>query len=131
MQLLSLCTKTGEKADCSNYHTLHCRQNLGLHLAEQAHPNNSKGKYARKQVWVQSDRVTADMMFVLRQIQGKRREQNRGLYICSFHRPDQGLGYVSCNGPWKILMRLGCPPKFLILLHQLHEGKEGQVKYNG
>ena len=36
-----------------HYPTLHCRQNLGSHLAEWAHPNNSTGKHARKPVWVQ------------------------------------------------------------------------------
>ena len=32
---------------------------------------------------------------------------------------------------WKILARLGCPPKFLTFLRQLHEGQQGQVKHNG
>ena len=32
---------------------------------------------------------------------------------------------------WKILARLGCPPKFLTILRQLHEGQQGQVKHNG
>ncbi|WP_419610179.1 reverse transcriptase domain-containing protein, partial [Thiolapillus sp.] len=31
----------------------------------------------------------------------------------------------------KILARLGCPPKFLTILRQLHEGQQGQVKHNG
>ena len=31
---------------------------------------------------------------------------------------------------WKILARFGCPPKFLTILHQLHEGQQGQVKHN-
>ena len=31
---------------------------------------------------------------------------------------------------WKILARLGCPPKFLTILRQLHEGQQGQVKHN-
>ena len=30
-----------------------------------------------------------------------------------------------------ILARLGCPPKFLTILRQLHEGQMGQVKHNG
>ena len=25
---------------------------------------------------------------------------------------------------------LGCPPKFLTIIHQLHEGQQGQVKHN-
>ena len=38
---------------------------------------------------------------------------------------------VSRDGLWKILVRLGCPPKFLTILRQLHEGQQGQVKHNG
>ena len=38
---------------------------------------------------------------------------------------------VSRYGLWKILARLVCPPKFLTILHQLHEGQQGQVKHNG
>ena len=35
------------------------------------------------------------------------------------------------DGLWKILARLGCPPKFLTILRRLHEGQQGQVKHNG
>ena len=38
---------------------------------------------------------------------------------------------VSRNGLWKILARLGYPPKFLTILCQLHEGQQGQVNHNG
>ena len=31
----------------------------------------------------------------------------------------------------EILVRFGCPPKFLTILRQLHEGQQGQVKRNG
>ena len=38
---------------------------------------------------------------------------------------------LSRDGLWKILSRLGCPPKFLATIRQLHEGQRGQVKQNG
>ena len=34
---------------------------------------------------------------------------------------------MDCGKSW----RVGCPPKFLTILRQLHEGQQGQVKYNG
>ena len=43
----------------------------------------------------------------------------------------KAFGTVSRDGLWKILVRLGCPPKFLTILRQLHEGQQGQVKHNG
>ena len=43
----------------------------------------------------------------------------------------KAFGTVSCDGLWTILARLGCPAKYLIVLSQLHEGQQGQVKHNG
>ena len=70
------------------------------------------------------------MIFVLRQIQEKCREQNMGLYA-AFVDLTKAFDTVSRDGLWKILTRLGCPPKFLTILRQLHEGQQGQVKHNG
>ena len=70
------------------------------------------------------------MIFVLRQIQEKCREQNIGLYA-AFLDLTKAFDTVSCDGMWKILARLGCPPKFLTILCQLQEGQQGQVKHNG
>ena len=65
------------------------------------------------------------MIFVLRQIQENCREQNMGLYAAFVD-----LTKAFDDGLWKILARLGCPPKFLTILRQLHEGQQGQVKHN-
>ena len=70
------------------------------------------------------------MIFVLRQIQEKCREQNMGLYA-AFVDLTKAFDTVSRDGLWKILARLGCPPKFLTILRQLHEGQQGQVTHNG
>ena len=70
------------------------------------------------------------MISALRQIQEKCREQNMGLYA-AFVDLTKAFDIVSRDGLWKILARLGCPPKFLTILGQLHEGQQGQVKHNG
>ena len=70
------------------------------------------------------------MIFVLRQIQEKCREQNMGLYA-AFVDLTKAFETVSRGGLWKILARLGCPPKVLTIHRQLHEGQQGQVKHNG
>ena len=69
------------------------------------------------------------MVFVLRQIQEKIREQNKGLYI-SFVDLTKAFDTVNRKALWKILRRLGCPPKFLSLIVQLHEDQQGQVRHN-
>ena len=70
------------------------------------------------------------MIFVLRQIQEKCREQKLGLHA-AFVDLTKAFDTVSCGGLLKILACLGCPPKFLTILCQLHEGQQGQVKHKG
>ena len=70
------------------------------------------------------------MIFVLRQIQEKCRQQNVGLYA-AFVDLTKAFDTVSRDRLWKFLACLGCPPKFPTILRQLHEGQQGQVKHNG
>ena len=77
-----------------------------------------------------SNRGTVDMIFVRRQIEKKCREQNMGLYA-AFVDLTKAFDTVGRDGLGKILARLGCPPQFLTILRQLHEGQQGQVKHNG
>ena len=56
-----------------------------------------------------SNRGTADMIIVLRQIQGKCREQKIGLYT-AFVELTTAVDTVSRDELWKILVRLGCSP---------------------
>ena len=70
------------------------------------------------------------MIFMLRQILEKCREQNMGLYA-AFVDLTKAFDTVSHDGLWKILVRLGRPPKSLTILQQHHEGQQGQVKRNG
>ena len=70
------------------------------------------------------------MIFLLRQIQEKCREQNIGLYA-AFVDLTKAFDTVSRDGLWEILAHLGCPFKFLAILRKLHEGQQGQVKHNG
>ena len=67
------------------------------------------------------------MVFVLRQLQEKCREQNKGLYV-TFVDLTKAFDTVTRNGLWQILERLGCPPKFLSMVMQLHEDQRGQVR---
>ena len=70
------------------------------------------------------------MLLVLRQLQEKCRKQNMGLYA-TFIDLTKAFDTVSRTGLWLILERLGCPPKFLQMVIQLHENQRGQVRLNG
>ena len=67
------------------------------------------------------------MVFALRQLQEKCRDQNRSLYI-SFVDLTKAFDTVNRDALWKILKRLGCPPKFLAITMQLHEDQMGKVR---
>ena len=64
------------------------------------------------------NRGTTDMIFVLRQLQEQCKEQNMGLYA-AFINLTKAFDTVSRDCIWKVLMKLGCPPKFLAILQQL------------
>ena len=53
-----------------------------------------------------------------------------GLYT-AFVDLTKAFNTVSRDRLWKILARLGCPPKFLTILRQIQESHQGQVKHNG
>ena len=65
------------------------------------------------------------MIFVLRQIQAKCREQNIGLHAV-FVDLTKAFDILSRDGLWKTLAHLGCPQKFLIILR--HSMKVSKVK---
>ncbi|XP_069783087.1 uncharacterized protein [Narcine bancroftii] len=64
-----------------------------------------------------------------RQLQEKCREQYKELYI-TFVDLTKAFDTMSRKGLWQILERLGCPPKFLNMVIQLHENQQGRVRYS-
>ena len=126
----------GEKSDCSNYRGITllsmiiAGKTLPRLLLIKFTPTIAQENTPESQCGFKSNRGTVDMIFVLRKIQDKCREQNMGLYA-AFVDLTKAFDTISREGLWKILARLGCPPKFITILRQLHEGQQGQVKHNG
>ena len=58
------------------------------------------------------------------------RTEHNSLYL-AFVDLTKAFDTVSRDLLWKFLAGPGCPPKFLIILRQLHEGQQGQVTHNG
>jgi len=118
--IITLHKNKGEKSDCSNYRGITLLSIAGKILAR---------VLLNKLVPAVADhhRGTTDMVFVLRQLQEKCREQNKGLYV-TFVDLTKAFDTVSRKGLWQILERLGCPPKFLSMVMQLHEDQRGQVR---
>ncbi|XP_076043737.1 uncharacterized protein LOC143026842 [Oratosquilla oratoria] len=70
------------------------------------------------------------MVFSLRQLQVKCREQRRSLYI-AFIDLTKAFDLVSRQGLFTLLQRIGCPPKLLRMISSFHEDMHGTVQYDG
>ena len=82
--IVSLYKNKGEKSDCSNYQGITLLSIAGKILAHvllnRIIPTIAQENTPESQCGFRSNRGTVDMIFVLRQIQEKCREQNMGLY---------------------------------------------------
>ena len=70
------------------------------------------------------------MIFSARQVQEKCREQGRDLCLACIDLT-KAFDSVNREALWACLARLGCPPKFVSITRQLHEGMKGCVLYDG
>ena len=125
--------KKGDKSDCSNYRGITLLSIAGKVLARvllnRLVPAIAEKHLPESQCGFRASRGTTDMVFTLRQIQEKCREQHKDLFI-SFIDMTKAFDTVSRDGLWAILGRLGCPPKFLQMLKQLHDNQHGRVRLN-
>ena len=92
-------------------------------------PSIAANHIPESQCGFRAKRSTTNMVFSLRQLQEKCREQNKGLYI-TFVDLTKVFDTVSRKGLWLIMKRLGCPQKFLNMVIQLHEDQHGQIRLN-
>jgi len=131
--IITLYKNKGEKSDCSNYRGITLLSIAGKILARvllnRLVPSIAAEHIPESQCGFRANRGTTDMVFVLRQLQEKCREQNKGLYI-TFVDLTKAFDTVSRKGLWLILRRLGCPKKFLNMVIQLHENQQGQIRLN-
>ena len=71
-----------------------------------------------------------DMIFSVRQLQEKCREQRRPLFI-AFIDLTKAFDLVSRRGLFNLLEKIGCPPKLLSVISSFHNNMKGTVNYDG
>ena len=76
------------------------------------------------------NRSTVDMVFSLRQLQEKCREQQRPLYM-AFIDLTKAFDLVSRDGLFKVLRKIGCPPTLLSIIESFHKDMKGTVVFDG
>lgn len=121
--------KKGDKSQCNNYRgiSLLCTASkvLSRILLNRLTPL-SELLLPESQAGYRNDRGTVDMIFTIRQIQEKCREQQRPLFLL-FYDLIKAFDRVPRDILWQVLSRLGCPPRFVGIVIDLHKDMECQV----
>ena len=86
--------------------------------------------YPESQCGFRAGRSTVDMIFSLRQLQEKCREQQKPLYI-AFIDLTKAFDLVSRSGLFSLLQKIGCPPRLLQIIISFHENMQSRVCFNG
>ena len=130
---VTLYKNKGDRSDCNNFHGISLLSIVGKVfarevlkrlqvLAEQVYPESQCGFHA--------NRSTIDMIFSLKQLQEKCREQRQLLFV-AFIDLTKAFDLVSGDGLFKILPKIGCPPKLLSIIRSFNEDMKGTVVFDG
>ena len=131
--IITLYKNKGDRSDCNNYRGISLLSIVGKVFARVVLNRLQKladRVYPESQCGFRSERSTIDMIFSLRQLQEKCREQKQSLYI-AFIDLTKAFDLVSRDGLFKVLARIGCPLKLLSVIQSFHRGMRGVVQVDG
>ena len=132
-KIVTLYKNKADRSDCNNYLGISLLSIVGKSfvrfilnrlqlLAERVYPESQCG--------FRAERTTIDMVFSLRQLQEKCREQRRPLYLAFIDLTNE-FDLVSQTGLFTLLHRIGCPHKLLKMIMSFHDDMNGTVQYDG
>ena len=128
-KIVTLYKNKGDKSDCNNYRGISLLSIVGKVFAKIVLNRLQKlgdRVYPESQCGFHRNRSTVDMIFSLRQLQEKCREQQKPLYI-AFIDLTKAFDLVSREGLFCILEKIGCPPKLLSIIKSFHTDMKGTV----
>ena len=132
-KITTLYKQKGDRGDCNNYRGISLLSVTGkviaklvlnrLHkLAEELYPESQCG--------FRPGRSTTDMIFCVRQLMEKSREQRQPLHI-AFIDLTKAFDLVDRDSLFKVLSKSGCPPTVLSLIKSFHIRIRGKIQYDG
>ena len=133
---ITLNQKKGDRSDCNNYRGISLLIVIGKAFARvvlNGLQMLAERVYPEAQCGFRAGRSTIDMIFSLRQLQEKCREQRKPLYI-AFIDLTKAFDLVNRKGLFTLLQRIGClppPPRLLRMITSFHEDTHGAVQYDG
>ena len=131
--IITIYKKKGDRADCGNYWGITLLSTTGKVLARVLATRLShlaEGLLPETQCGFRPGRGTTDMIFSARQLQEKCMELRRPLYM-GFIDFTKAFDSVKRELLWEILMRFGCPKKFVQILKLLHDDMSVTVAASG
>ena len=123
----------GERNDCNTYRGNSLRSIVGEVFARVIlirHQKLAERIYRESQCGFRAERSSIYIIFSLRQLQEKCREQHMPLYI-AFIDLTKAFDLVSRDGLFKVLPKIGCPPKRQSMIESFHTDTKGTVQFNG
>ncbi|KAL7859606.1 hypothetical protein SRHO_G00147530 [Serrasalmus rhombeus] len=132
-EVCTLYKNKGDRSDSNNYRgisllsimaKLYARVLLVClqQLAERIYPESQCG--------FRAERSTVDMIFSLRQLQEKCREQQKPLYV-TFIDLTKAFYLVSRDGLCNILLKIRCPRKLYSMIRSFHGSMKATIQYEG
>ena len=132
-KITTLYKQKGDRGDCNNYRGISLLSVAGKVLARLLLSRLQKLAeriYPESQCGFRPGRSTIDMIFCVRQMQEKSREQQQPLHM-AFIDLTKAFDLVDRESLFLVLGKAGCPPKLLSLLRSFHNGMMGRVQYDG
>ena len=131
--IVTLYKNKGDRSNCNNYCGISLLSIVGKvfarvtltrlqSLASQVYPESQCG--------FRAGRSTVDMIFSLLQLQDKCREQQQPLFL-AFVDLTKAFDLMSRSGLFKILQKIGCPPKLLAIITSFHQDVQSTVCFDG
>ena len=115
----TICKRKGRKDDCENYRGISLlsvvRKMLGRILLDRMLTYIADDVLSESQCGFRGGHSTIDMIFTANQLQVKCLEQQVGLYQV-FIDLSKAFDTVNRGALWKILIKHGCPQKFISIL---------------
>ena len=133
--IIHLYKRKGNPQVCDNHRGISLLSIAGKILAKillnrlNAHLDQA-GLIPESQCGFRKDRGTIDMIFTARQLQEKCQEQNVDLYM-TFVDLTKAFDTVSRDGLWKIMAKFDCPPRYIAMVRQFHDGMQARVQNDG
>ena len=123
----------GERNDCNNYRGISLRSIVGKVFARVVLirlQTMAEHIYPESQCGFRAERSTIYTIFALRQLQDNCREQHMPLCI-AFMYLTKAFDLFSSDNLFKVLPKIGGPPKLQSMIESFHTDTKGTVQFNG